>query len=357
MTITLTGDQGYTQFKPSALAQDVDATAAIFHISQQTPSFLYPIDIRNSAGRTFTGGKWVGDDIDLTTDWQIEYAQGNSAAFRIENNQNFTFRGGHFDTIWDGFRPAGTSCNGWLVEGVLAENVRDDFVENDGCNSGTIRDCLVDGGYVSCISTTNGTSTTRATRTVTIEDSLFGAKTFLVEGEVGEHGSPFKVEKTSINVNPRFVVNRCVFAIDKPDHNMSEPGGRLSTAFAGMEGTGNYWLNRSDTPISTAYAAMIPAGFTLLQGQPARDMWAAKRSAWRVAHGYDAPEEPDMLELIAALQAAVDALTAELMAQEAAIAANTAAIAALQPVDLTAISAELARLDGRLDAISGAAGD
>ncbi len=310
--VTLTGDQGYTQFKPTALAQDVDATTATFHISQQTPTFLYPVDIRNTSGRTFTGGKWIGDDIDLTTDWQTEYAQGNSAAFRIEASPMFALSAAHFDTIWDGFRPAGTNCDGWLVEGVMAESVRDDFIENDSCNSGMISDCLVDGAYVSCISTTNGGSGTRAAKTVMITDSLFKAKTYLVEGEAGEHGAPFKVNKSGIAYNPRFVVNRCVFAILKPDHNMSEPGGRLSVAFAGMQGSGNYWLNLSDTPISAAYAAMIansPAEFTLLQGQPARDMWETRRSAWRVAHGYDVAspppdpeEEPDMEARMAAVE-------------------------------------------------------
>jgi hypothetical protein len=362
MTV-ITGDQT-TQYKPNPVPAVIDATAATFHIIQT--SRPYPIALVNApSGCMLTLGTVVADDISQTSDWKVEYAQGNSAAVRFENSPDATLRGAHkaaggaphIEGCWDGIRPSGTACNGLLVEGIYAKNVRDDFVENDACNTMTIRDCLVDGAQNCCISTTDGGSTTRAIRTVTIENSVFGAGSYLTEGVSGQHGGPFKVNKSGIGYNPRFVVNNSVFMIRNPAHNTSEPGGRLSVAFAGMEGSGNFWLNYSDTPISAAYAAMIPAGFTLLQGQAARDMWATKRDAWLVGHGFKASETPpvepptdedDMA--LEALNAAVAALNTDVAAMKTAIAENTAAITALQgqvatPTDLAPVLARLTALE------------
>lgn len=358
--ITLTGDQDHAQFKPSSLAEDVDATGgadpnnvAVFHV-RQSPAFLYPVDIRNTSGRTWTGGKWIADDISQTTDWSVEYAEGNSGAFRLENNQNFTALNVWMDGIWDGFRPAGTECDGWLIQGWLGENIRDDFVEDDGCNSGTIRDCLVDGAYVSCISTTNGTSTTKATKTITIEDSLFKAKAYLVDGVANMHGAPFKANKDSVNNNPTFIISNTTFAILRPDHNMGPDaasnggtGSRLAYAFQNMTVTNSYWLNLSDTPISALYESLIPAGFTLLQGQAARDLWEQKRSAWRVAHGYDEapPSGGPTTEEFNALVARVDALETAVADLTAANAAQSATIAALQ-ASVSALEVSVPALSG-----------
>jgi Ca2+-binding RTX toxin-like protein len=50
-----------------------------------------------------------------------------------------------------------------------------------------------------------------------------------------------------------------------------------------VESHGNVFLNLSNTPLPSTYPKP-PAGFTILQGQEARDYWAASKAAWLDNH-------------------------------------------------------------------------
>ncbi|MDP9422288.1 MAG: calcium-binding protein, partial [Pseudomonadota bacterium] len=60
---------------------------------------------------------------------------------------------------------------------------------------------------------------------------------------------------------------------------------RLSEAWDNLtESAGNYYLNLSDTPFPSNYP-LPPKGFTILQGQAARDFLAAEKAKWLAEHG------------------------------------------------------------------------
>ena len=50
-----------------------------------------------------------------------------------------------------------------------------------------------------------------------------------------------------------------------------------------VESHGNVFLNLSDTPLPSTYPKP-PAGFTILQGQAARDYWEKSKAAWIANH-------------------------------------------------------------------------
>ncbi len=60
---------------------------------------------------------------------------------------------------------------------------------------------------------------------------------------------------------------------------------RLSEAWDNLtELSGNYYLNLSDTPFPSNYP-LPPKGFTILQGQAARDFLATEKAKWLAEHG------------------------------------------------------------------------
>jgi Ca2+-binding RTX toxin-like protein len=84
-----------------------------------------------------------------------------------------------------------------------------------------------------------------------------------------------------------------VVAITDVHHNGQ---GRLQLAWdKTVESHGNYYLNLSNTPLPSDYP-VPPAGWTILQGQAARDFWAAAKAHWHATHdGAESPPPPPLL--------------------------------------------------------------
>jgi hypothetical protein len=102
----------------------------------------------------------------------------------------------------------------------------------------------------------------------------------LSSGEM-THGSPFKTNTSAPETTPDIRIINSVIAITDPYH-----GGlsRLKLAWENViESRGNVFLNLSDTPLPSWYP-MPPAGFTVLQGQAARDYWEKAKAAWLDNH-------------------------------------------------------------------------
>ena len=103
----------------------------------------------------------------------------------------------------------------------------------------------------------------------------------LYEGEL-THASPIKTDSaTNGTVTPNLRFINTVFAIEDVYHHSYRS---MFDAWANtVESSGNYFLNLSDTPLPAGYP-LPPAGWTVLQGQPARDYWQAARAEWIDRH-------------------------------------------------------------------------
>ena len=162
-------------------------------------------------------------------------------------------------------------------------NIRDDAIENDFAATGTLRDSLLDGVF-SAFGTVNDQS---AHGVLTVDDSIIIMKNYLKDGEM-THGSPFKFNTANPENNPDLKIVNTIIAIQDVTHNGFS---RLNEAWDNLtESSGNYYLNLSDTPFPSNYP-LPPKGFTILQGQAARDFLATEKAKWLAEH--DGPQAPE----------------------------------------------------------------
>ncbi|WP_445502949.1 hypothetical protein [Microvirga sp. G4-2] len=290
-TITLTGDYAYSPYKVTNLASNttIDATSASWIVANQgSKTNTYPFQVVGAGtGLTVLGGH-INGEVSQTGDWRETYI--NSAAVRFADTPGAVIKNWWIDKPWDGIRPNGSSQN-FLIEDVYISNARDDAIENDDALTGTVRDSLFDGVF-SGISTSDG-DFNGSTNTMTMDGMLLRMKSYSYEGEM-THGSPFKLEYNSntggSETNPHLKFVNNVVAIEDINHIGM---GRLEHAWERMtdDSTGNYYLNLSDTPFPEDYP-LPTKGWTVLQGQAARDYWNKAKSAWLDAHDGTSTQAP-----------------------------------------------------------------
>jgi Ca2+-binding RTX toxin-like protein len=285
-TLTLTGNHGFVAERLSGLAAGtiIDATSATFIQDNWTGdgggSNAYPFQVVQTANALIIGGSIIGQ-VDQTADWRTVYSHGNSAGVRIEDAPNAIIRDWRITNTWDAVRVSWNSQN-FLIDSVWVTNARDDAVENDRLLSGTIKDSLFDGVFGGMsIDPSSSSPVDGHNETVTMNGVLMRLQLSLYEGEM-THASFIKTDSaTPGTVTPhlRFINN--VIAIEDVTHHSYRS---LLDAWAHtVESSGNYYLNLSDTPLPADYP-MPPAGWTVLQGQAARDYWQAARTDWIDRH-------------------------------------------------------------------------
>jgi len=287
-TITLTGTYGYSSYKVSSgigAGSLIDASDATWTVSNSGTKNEYPFLVYNAGlGTTVRGGTIVGT-IDQTADWRKTYDLGNSAALRFENSPGVIIDDWRIDKAWDAIRIAGGS-NNFLIDDAYVSNVRDDAIENDYLMGGTIRDSLFDGVFTG-ISLGDSDNYDGSGNTVTFDGVLMRMQTYSYEGEQ-THYSPLKTNKSAPDTVPDLRFINTVIAIEDPNHEGQE---RLKLGWDNVvESRGNVFLNLSDKPLPANYPKP-PAGWTILQGQAARDYWNKAKADWLASHAEGA-EQP-----------------------------------------------------------------
>ena len=278
-TITLTGNYGTTPYKVSGLASGtvIDAeTASWIQSNSGSGSNDYPFQIYSSPGAVLDGGT-INGQINQTSEWRTVYNDGNSAAVRTEDTPNVVIRDWHISNTWDAIRVSWNSPN-FLIEDVWVENARDDAVENDRLQTGTIRDSLFDGvfGGIS-IDPSSASPVDGSGQTVTLDGVLMRMKSYLYEGEM-THSAMIKTDSaTDGEVTPNLVFKNNVFAIEDVHHHSYRS--MFDAWDHTIQSSNNFLLNLSDEPLPSDYP-MPPEGWTVLQGQAARDYWAQAKANW-----------------------------------------------------------------------------
>lgn len=291
--IRLNQNYAYSSYRVSGLeaGSTIDATEASWIVDNSrndnpdaVTSYLtgtgalntYPFRVDSAGANLLIKGGSVWGQVPQTSDW--EYTYNNSAALRIENAPSVVIDDWRLDSTWDAIRVIGTSSN-FLIDDAHLSNVRDDALENDDALSGTIRDSLFDGVF-SGISLGDSDHKDGSMNTVTLDTVFMRSESYLYKGEV-THVSPFKTDKAAPATTPDIRIINSVIAIEDPNH---EGQARLQLAWDNVvESHGNVYLNLSDTPLPSTYPKP-PAGFTVLDGQQARDYWEACKKAWLDNH-------------------------------------------------------------------------
>lgn len=299
------GDNGYTQYSAKNIAAGtlIEASGCSWKL-QNTRNLnptasqgcdtgplqvqRYPVQLRDSgADIIFQNGTIVGE-VPLNSEWEYNYtdantgASCNSAAIYVQNCVRPTIRGWRVTNAWDAFRFSDGSDD-FVLEDCWLTNARDDAVENDKLNSGTIRNCLFE-NVLSGISLDPSSSSPvdGSDKTFVIDGVMLRLKMYLIEGEV-THGSPVKPDSVNGLIwTPQLRIKNTVFAIERVDHNGYN---RLEKTWPNMiESSNNYYLNLTDTPLPSDYpqppGGWASKGWTLLQGQAARNYWDTRRAAF-----------------------------------------------------------------------------
>jgi hypothetical protein len=310
-TITLTGDYGSRPYKISGLGAGtvIDAENASWtQDNDGSDGSPYPFMVYDSPGAILDGGTIKGE-VDMTSEWRDVYNDGNSAAIRTEGTPNVIIRDWRITDTWDAVRVSWDSQN-FLIDDVWVTNARDDAVENDRLQTGMIRDSLFDGvfGGIS-IDPSSSSPVDGHNNTVTLDGVLMRMQSFLYEGEM-THSSMIKTDSATdgeLTPNLRFI--NTVFAIEDVEHGSYRS---MRDAWENtIESRGNLFLNLSDEPLPNDYP-MPPEGWTVLQGQAARDYWQQAKAEWIERHsGEDVidpeppvPEEPPVADELATFSGA-----------------------------------------------------
>lgn len=261
---------GYSQFRVNGnTSKLIDARFASWIVSNNGGQLnTYPFLIDHSVPDLDILGGTVLGTVPQDLDWLDIY--NNSAAVMVRDAPRAAIYDWTITKAWDGIRIAAGS-DGFRIENVAISAVRDDAVENDFGASGTITNSLFDGVFSGISMTHNALPDVRQ-NVVTLDHVLLRMQSFPFKGRT-THQSPFKIETNS----PSIKIRSSVIAIDDVDHVGVE---RLRLAWTKtVEASGNFFLNLSDRQLPAKYP--IPGeGWTVLQGQTARDHWATVKEDW-----------------------------------------------------------------------------
>lgn len=268
--MTLSGDYGFqsTRLTPeeSVTIDANDAKWIVANIGSQTN--LYPVIVEGGTDVSLIGGTVEGR-VPLDLDWQDAYV--NSAALFLRNPDDVLVQDWSISRAWDGIRIRGDEDASFSLDGVYLSDIRDDAIENDSGVSGSITDSFFDGVFVG-LSTGDANMGDHRDNLVSLDNVLVRMESYLYRGRV-THQSPFKVFENS----PQMEIHNSIFAIEDPNHAGQA---RLATAWnKTVSSSNNYYLNLSDTPFPRGYP-LPREGFTILQGQEARDFYAKAAAEW-----------------------------------------------------------------------------
>jgi hypothetical protein len=262
---------GYSQFRANDNnAKKIVASAASWIVSNYgSPLNPYPFLVDKSIpGVKIFGGSILGT-VPLDRDWLDIYT--NSAAVMVRDAPQVEIFDWTISQAWDGIRIADRSDQ-FLIENVTMSDIRDDAIENDYGASGTIAKSMFDGIFSGLSMTSKGLAD-MTDNVVTLDTVLIRMQSFPFKGE-STHQSPFKIESKS----PSLKIYDSVIAINDVNHVGRS---RLETAWSKiLDASNNYFLNLSDQPLPDDYP-LPDTDWTILQGQPARDHWAAAKKNWR----------------------------------------------------------------------------
>jgi len=167
----------------------------------------------------------------------------------------------------------------WHMCGCYLKYARDDGIENDWYNNGTIRDCFIDGCYDGISAREYGSPPDGSGNLITIENSLIRLQGMdsVFGGSVPNHNAFWKWHANA----PQIILRNVVFRADSTSQEgngagmyMAPPPGKC------IESVGNtmVWLGQGSFPET------LPGGFTLLTGQTGIDFWNEAAAAWLAGH-------------------------------------------------------------------------
>ena len=268
-TINLSGTP--TDFDNTNMAANtkVDASTAQFVVSSAT----VVAHVGGGSGICWHGGEIIGQ-LPPATPWSTMHdsygIDVDGASFQLE--QLRVFNNG------DGVTMDAQADVNWIWRDVYFKYMRDDCVENDFLNSGTIENSFFDGCYSGFSSRSYTSVLDGRNNVVVVRNSLFRTQSMDQGYRRPGHGGFWKWETNG----PRIDLYNTVFRTDGPsveDDAIMPPPGRLRNCFGNVM----VWLGSGafPEPVPTE-----PGCFRLLTGAEGQQFWDSAVTAWKSAHPF-----------------------------------------------------------------------
>src|SRR5437867_517646 len=286
--VTLSGLRSST-YETGSLASSakVDATTAQFLVDQGTN---VPVRVGGGNGICWSGGEVLGQ-FPPSTSWSTMHdkygmipGSGSSAnGIQIQNVTIFSYGDGiSFDVQSDA---------NWVIRNVHIKYSRDDCIENDFLNAGTIDSTFLDGCYDAVSAQEYSGSPNGNNNIVTISNSLLRLQSMdaVYGGAVPNHNAFWKWS----SIGPSLALYNNVFRTDGPSREgngaqmwMAPPPGKL----ADCRNNVMVWLGSGSYPETLPTTFNGQPCFTIMTGAAGLQYWNNAVAQWQALHPDPLPD-------------------------------------------------------------------
>ncbi len=265
----------------------VDATTAQFLVDQGTN---VPVRVGGGNGICWSGGEVLGQ-FEPATSWSTMHdkygmipGSGSSAnGIQIQNVTIFSYGDGiSFDVQDDA---------NWIIRNVHIKYSRDDCIENDFLNAGTIDSTFLDGCYDAVSAQEYSGSPNGNNNIVTISNSLLRLQSMdaVYGGAVPNHNAFWKWS----TIGPSLALYNNVFRTDGPSREgngaqmwMAPPPGKL----ADCRNNVMVWLGSGSYPETLPTTFNGQPCFTIMTGAAGLQYWNNAVAQWQALHPDPLPD-------------------------------------------------------------------
>lgn len=276
-TIALTGTHSTWSDTSIAAHTTVDATRALFARGANMP-----VRLGGGSGICFSGGVIIGRLAPSATWGRMHGTYGllvkAADSATIENVRIFDYGDGpSFDAQGDAT---------WTVRGTYLKYMRDDCIENDFLNSGTIDDSFFDGCYDGISSREYSATQDGSNNVVVVRNSLIRLQAMdrAYGGALPNHNAFWKWSRS---IGPKVALYNTVFRADHPSREgngagmyMAPPPGKLLDC----ENNVMVWLGPGAFPEALPTTFNGKPCFRLLTGAEGLQYWNDAAAQWKANH-------------------------------------------------------------------------
>src|SRR6266567_726955 len=286
--VTLSGLRSST-YETGSLAgtAKVDATTAQFLVDQGTN---VPVRVGGGNGICWSGGEVLGQ-FPPSTDWStmhdkygmIPGSGGSANGVQVQNVTIFSYGDGiSFDVQDD---------SNWSIRNVHVKYSRDDCIENDFLNAGTIDSTFLDGCYDGVSAQEYSGSPNGNNNILTISNSLLRLQSMdaVYGGAVPNHNAFWKWS----TIGPSLALYNNVFRTDGPSREgngaqmwMAPPPGKL----ADCRNNVMVWLGSGSYPETLPTTFNGQPCFTIMTGAAGLQYWNNAVAQWQALHPDPLPD-------------------------------------------------------------------
>lgn len=222
--------------------------------------------------------------------WRKAHDFGGGGIF-VYNDGPIEWQYIRMHNVEDGIKPREASeyshTGSWTVSDCYFTAIRDDAIENDRFEPGTVKDCLFDGVYA-FISEQDENVGSNTTIGPDEDDTIYIQRVYARLYGTNDAEGPGKWFKWLGDVvHHKVEVSDSVFAIgSKPRLGWKDEKIPPEVRWVG----GNNFILWLGLP--GKYGGPKPAGVTLLEGKAARDKWILVRNKWLTDHGLPSQDFP-----------------------------------------------------------------